>query len=103
MTVLQVYSGNDLQWRVKGLEPKTDYSIRVSAVRVIDNNEAEANKLVGAVSPACSFTTLSGNAAGALGAALTVDGANTGAASNSSSTCSASRFPFLPSVSLVYP
>ncbi|XP_059082249.1 fibronectin type-III domain-containing protein 3A-like isoform X2 [Tigriopus californicus] len=49
-----VYGGTDLQFRLNGLEAKSEYAIKVAVVR-IPEPELE---LVGAHSPPCAFTTL---------------------------------------------
>ena len=63
LSVLQTYTGTDLQWRVNGLESKTEYSIKVAAVRTPE----EGIELAGSFSPTATFTTLAG--AGVAGAA----------------------------------
>ena len=57
----QSYTGSDLQWRVNGLEPRSEYTIKVAAVRV--PGDAADVELVGAFSPPSVFNTLGGSAA----------------------------------------
>ena len=61
LSLSQSYTGSDLQWRVNGLEPRSEYTIKVAAVRV--PGDASDVELVGAFSPPSVFNTLGGNSA----------------------------------------
>ena len=50
---LQIYTGSDTQFRVNGLDPKTEYSIRVGGVRV----PVPGVEMSGQFSPPGVFTT----------------------------------------------
>lgn len=79
-----IYTGSDVQFRVNGLEAKSEYAIRVCGVRVPTPGSVE---MAGTYSPPAVFTTLSG------------DGFNCGAggqATASSRAITTSRPGFLP-------
>ena len=61
--MLQIYSGSDTQFRDSGLEPKTEYTIRVCGVRV----PVPETELAGPYSPPAIFTTLSTDGSGVSG------------------------------------
>ena len=61
--MLQIYSGSDTQFRDSGLEPKTEYTIRVCGVRV----PVPETELAGPYSPPAIFTTLSADGSGVSG------------------------------------
>jgi len=58
-----IYSGSDTQFRDSGLEPKTDYTIRVCGVRV----PVPDTELAGPYSPPAIFTTHSIDGSGVAG------------------------------------
>jgi len=58
-----IYSGSDTQFRDSGLEPKTEYTIRVCGVRV----PVPETELAGPYSPPAIFTTLSTDGSGVSG------------------------------------
>lgn len=68
----QIYSGSDIQFRAGGLEPRTEYTIRVCGVRIppVSGQQLELN---GPFSPPAIFTTLTneGANAGSGGAVVT--------------------------------
>ena len=63
ISFLQIYSGSDTQFRDSGLEPKTEYTIRVCGVRV----PVPETELAGPYSPPAIFTTLSTDGSGVSG------------------------------------
>jgi len=67
-----IYSGSDIQFRAGGLEPRTEYTIRVCGVRIppVSGQQLELN---GPFSPPAIFTTLTneGANAGSGGAVVT--------------------------------
>ena len=66
----QIYSGSDIQFRAGGLEPRTEYTIRVCGVRIppVSGQQIELN---GPFSPPAIFTTLTNEGANAPGAVMT--------------------------------
>ena len=56
-SLLQVFRGSQTSYTLTKLHPKTDYLVRVSAVRQCSNTDTTAD-LTGAFSPGVSFTTL---------------------------------------------
>ena len=54
--IFQVYRGPDTVYRLEGLSAKTDYLVRVCAVRQCGDGTGE---LLGAFSPGVTFTTAS--------------------------------------------
>ena len=65
----QIYYGSDIQFRAGGLEPRTEYTIRVCGVR-IPAGQAQT-KLDGPFSPPAIFTTLINEGANAGNAVMT--------------------------------
>ena len=57
-----MYTGSDLQWRVTGLDARSDYTLRVAAVRIPP--QSAGGDLIGPYSPPCVFTTLGGSGSG---------------------------------------
>jgi hypothetical protein len=53
----QIYTGNDTQFRVSGLDPRTEYAVRVTCVRV----PASGIELDGVYSPPGIFSTSAGD------------------------------------------
>lgn len=51
--ILQIYRGEDTCFQVENLSPKSDYHLRVCAIRICENG----SEVVGAFSPVVSFTT----------------------------------------------
>ena len=51
--IFQIYTGSDTQFRVNGLDPKSEYSIRVGGVRV----PVPGVEMSGTFSPPGIFTT----------------------------------------------
>lgn len=91
----QVYAGNDLQTRVNGLDPRTEYTMRVAAIRVLptsskpssaaDLTPSSEQQLVGSYSTPCVFTTLVG-ATGPDGGGITAVEARGGLGSSAAGT-----------------
>ena len=50
---LQIYRGEDTGFQVENLSPKTDYHLRVCAIRICE----DGSEVVGAFSPVVTFTT----------------------------------------------
>ena len=72
--------GVDLQWRVNGLDSKTDYTIKVAVVRVPE----PGMELVGSYSPPAVFSTLSGTGNSSSMSGSEVSGLNSNHSSSSS-------------------
>lgn len=51
--ILQIYRGEDTCFQVENLSPKSDYHLRVCAIRICE----DGSEVVGAFSPVVSFTT----------------------------------------------
>ncbi len=68
----QAYNGCDLQWRASGLDARTEYTIRVAAVRIPASRDGAVSRdstveLVGAFSPPGTFVTLAAASDGGSG------------------------------------
>ena len=51
-------AGSDVQFGVEGLDPKSDYTVRVCAVRMVTNDDGSQVPMVGTLSPCTQLNTL---------------------------------------------